>query len=101
MARGERREALGSSRRKLVQVAAAIATAAAGISSMSAPASTSQRKRNQPARQIALDHNSLAVTPLCSEDPRIRIPLICIRLSQPITVATGSGSRIHSAGYLE
>jgi hypothetical protein len=63
MARSERREALGSSRRKLVQVAAATAAVAAGISPRSAPASTSQRQLNHTAREIALDHHPPAVMP--------------------------------------
>src|SRR5262245_48130197 len=51
MARTERRAVLGSSKRKLVQVAAAMAAAAAGTSARSAPASTSQRQRNHAARE--------------------------------------------------
>src|SRR5262249_47131552 len=73
MARSERREVFGSSRRKLVHVAAATAAAAAGIYPRSAPASTSQRQRNHAAREAALDHNPAAVTPepmsRLSEDP--------------------------------
>src|SRR5262249_53952666 len=61
MARGERRQGLGSSRRRLVHVAAATAVAAAGISSTCAPESTSQRQPNHAAREAALDHHRPAV----------------------------------------
>src|SRR5215831_13605058 len=63
MARGERREVFGSSRRKLVHVAATTAATAAGISPKRAPASTSQRQMNHAAREAALDHHPPAVMP--------------------------------------
>src|ERR1700761_7544007 len=76
MAIGERREAFGSSRCKLVHVAAATATAAAGISPTSAPASTSQRKMNHTARKAALGHHPSVVAPAgpfrLPKDPLIR-----------------------------
>jgi hypothetical protein len=65
IARGERREALGSRRRKLAHVAAMTAAAAAGISPGAAPASTSQRQLNHAAREIALDHHPAVATPAC------------------------------------
>jgi hypothetical protein len=87
MASGERREAFGSSRCMLVHVAAATATAAAGISPKSAPAITSQRKMNHAARKAALDHHPPAVAPAGSfslpKDPLIRKYLDRHRIALP------------------
>src|SRR5262249_44866481 len=58
----ERRAVLGSSKRKLVQVAAAMAATAAGMSAEFAPASTSQRQRNHVAREAVCNTMRLQLT---------------------------------------
>src|ERR1700741_5502094 len=69
----------GGSRRRLAQVAAATSPAAAGRSLRSAPASTSQRQRNQIARQAALDHDP----PMAARAP---FPSTLMRTSQSFSV---------------
>src|SRR5579871_5085713 len=99
MARGERRQAFGSSKRKLVHVAAATAAAAAGISLTWVPESTSQRQPNQAAREAALNQYPPVVVPVGTlrvpEDPLMLDILVRHRIVSPGFEAPGrTGRRI-------
>jgi len=105
MAGTERREDFGSRRRKLVHVAAQTAAAAAGTSSRSAPANTSQMQMNPATRNTALGQYPSASARaeafcLLGDDPLNRNSSSRIGLGSPSGGAAscdGFTSRSHSA----